>query len=121
VKRLNNKQNGMSMFGFGVLLVVLVMVVSLGLRLFPLYLEHFNVKSILDSLSKQGESLSDDAIKPRILNNFTINDVTNVGRQHIKVKRLPNKKNQVTVDYEVRRTLVGNIDIVIHFVDSVEI
>ena len=121
MKRLNNKQNGMTFLGFGTLLILLAMLTSIGLKLFPVYLEHFNVTSILDSLSKEGDKLSADEIKPRILNNFIINDVVNVDRHHINVKRISNNKYQVTIDYEVRRNMMGNVDFVVHFVDSVEL
>ena len=121
MKRLNNKQNGMTFMGFGMLLVLLVVVTSVGLKLFPLYLEHFNVKSILDNLSSETRGMGAEDIKPRILKNFDLNDVSNVGRQHIKVKRVSSKKAEVTIDYEVRRSLVANIDIVIHFHDSVDV
>ena len=111
----------MTFMGFGVLLVLLVMVTSLGLKLFPLYLEHFNVKSILENLSSETRGMGSEDIKPRILKNFDLNDITNVGRQHIKVKRLSSKKAEVTIDYEVRRNLIANIDFVIHFNDTVEV
>ena len=111
----------MTFLGFGTLLILLAMLTSIGLKLFPVYLEHFNVTSILDSLSKEGDKLSADEIKPRILNNFIINDVVNVDRHHINVKRISNNKYQVTIDYEVRRNMMGNVDFVVHFVDSVEL
>jgi len=121
VQRLNNKQNGMSGFGFGIVLVLLAVGTAIALKLLPIYIEHFNVVSILESLEKQEEKLAMDAIKPQLLRNFSINDVTNVGRQHIKVKRLAHNKKQVTIEYEVRRSVMGNVDVVVQFSDSVEL
>lgn len=121
MQRLNNKQNGMSGFGFGIVLVLLAVGTAIALKLLPIYIEHFNVVSILESLEKQEEKLAMDAIKPQLLRNFSINDVTNVGRQHIKVKRLAHNKKQVTIEYEVRRSVMGNVDVVVQFSDSVEL
>jgi len=107
--------------GFAVLLVLLAFLTSIGLKLLPIYMEHFNVKSILDNLVKEGRDLTAEEVKPRILKNFILNDVTNVDRQHIKVKRKTSKLTLVTIDYEVRRKMIANVDVVIHFNDSVEL
>jgi len=121
VKRLNNKQNGLSGFGFGIVLVLVAVGTSIGLKLMPIYIEHFSVVSTLESLESAGEKIDVGGIKSRLINNFQINDVTNVGRQHINIKRLGHNKKRVTIDYEVRRPMMGNVDVVVHFVDTVEL
>lgn len=107
--------------GFGVLLVLLAFLTSIGLTLLPVYMEHFSVKSILDNLAKERVILAPEEIKPRILKNFILNDVSNVDRQHITVKRQSKDLTKVTIDYEVRRKMIANIDVVIHFNDSVDV
>lgn len=121
MKRLNNKQNGMSGFGFGVVLVLITVATTIGLKLLPIYIEHFSVTSSLKALGSDEAGVEVGAIKSRLLSNFQINDVTNVGRQHIKIKSLGHNKKVVTIDYEVRRPVMGNVDVMVHFVDTVEI
>lgn len=121
MKRLNKNQKGITGVGFFIVLVLVGLLTIMGLRLLPIYIEHFNVVSVLESLTKHTEKLSAEKIKPRLLRNFDLNDVENVGRQHITIKRLGKNKRRVTIDYEVRKTLMGNVDIVVHFSNSIEL
>lgn len=119
MKKLAADQQGMSGMSFAFIMVLVVFVVAIGLKMLPIYIEYFSVRSVLGSLQND-ESLTTDNIKSTMMRNFMINDVDNVGRQHIKIERKANKRI-VTVAYEVRKPLMGNVDIVVNFSDSVEL
>lgn len=97
-------------------LTVVVFVSVLAMRLVPVYIEYFNVRSSLHTLvdEKGMAKASVHKIKDRLLRQFTINNVRNVTRDAIKVAK-EGKHKTVIVDYEVRLPMVANIDIVIHF------
>ena len=102
------KQQGMSTMGFAALMIIVVFVVAIGLKLLPVYIEYFNVKSVLNSL-KDDKDLPTDTVKGTMLKKFMINDVTSVGRNNINIEKKA-RSRVVTIDYEVRKNLLANID-----------
>ncbi len=122
MKRIATRQHGASGSGFIALIVLFVMLVVLVLKLFPVYMEHFNVSSSLNSLSDQADikEMKKAEIKKLLERRFAINEVDNVNKENIMINKT---KSGMTIDviYEVRKPLVGNIDIVIYFNDQLKI
>ncbi len=116
------RQHGASGSGFVSMIVLIIVLVLLVLKLFPVYMEHFNVSSSLNSLSDQSgiKEMKKAEIKTLLERRFSINEVNNVNKEHITINK---SKDGMTIDviYEVRKPLVGNIDIVIHFNDHLKI
>ncbi len=113
---LRTAQQGVSGSGFITIMAVIMISVLLLLKLFPVYMENFNVSTSLSSLSNEDDikSLKKSAIKELLQRRFSINDVKNARKEHIEIKKT---KTEMTIDitYEVRKPLVGNIDLVLHF------
>ncbi len=122
MERMIAKQGGVSGGGFIVLLAAIVVSVLLLLKLFPVYMEHFNVTTSLNSLSNESgvKEMKNSAIKTLLERRFSINEVDNVTRENITIEKV---KGDMTIDikYEVRKPLVGNIDIVIYFNDQLKL
>jgi len=116
------KQRGVSGSGFIALLAVIIVSVLLLLKLFPVYMENFNVTTSLHSLSNESgvKEMKSSAIKTLLERRFSINEVDHVTRKNITIMK---KKDNMTIDinYEVRKPLVGNIDIVIYFNDHLKL
>lgn len=121
MQRLNNKQNGMSVFGISIVLVFVVLVIIIVLKLIPVYIENFTVASALTSLEDSEVSLDKAGIRNRLMKNFQINNIDVVKKEHITIKDIGHGKKQVTIEYEVRLPLMGNIDAVVQFLDSVDV
>ena len=102
------------------ILVVFAFLAAILMRLVPVYIEYFNVKSSLERLAtEQGlGKASGRQLKDRLMRQFDINNIENVKREDIKIAKEGHKKT-VIVDYEVRRPLVANIDMIVHFHDQV--
>jgi hypothetical protein len=114
-------QRGMTTISLAVLIIVVVFFLTLGIKLVPVYLEHFNVVQSLKSVKEEVHSgLAVGEIITMLNNRLEMNDVTNVTKRNIKVDRQA-KGSVVTVAYEVRRHALGNIDLVISFNDSIEL
>jgi len=116
MNRIAAKQRGVTGGGFAALIALIILVVLLALKLFPVYMENFNISSSLNSLSNENgiADMKKTAIRELLLRRFSINNVKNVNKDHITIKK---DKNGMTVGvvYEVRKPLVGNIDIVVYF------
>ncbi len=113
------KQRGAGGSSFIASIAVILLLILLLLKLFPIYMEHFNVSTSLESLSSETgiKEMKKSAIKELLQRRFSINEVENVNKDHITINKT---KGTMTIEitYEVRKPLVGNIDIVVHFNDS---
>ncbi|HFD92415.1 MAG TPA: DUF4845 domain-containing protein [Gammaproteobacteria bacterium] len=118
----NNKEAGLTGLGFIFILLILGFFVALGLKLVPVYLEYYNVTTSLQSLEKENSAdlSSRSEIKSLLKKRLQINDVTSVSDQDISIEKKVDG-TLVTVEYEVRKNFLGNVDIVVTFKDSVEL
>ncbi len=113
-------QRGMTMSSFIGVLMIIVLLSTVAIKLVPVYIEHFSVTSSLNNLALEGKSGKESkaSIRNRLLRQFSINNI-DLNRDVITVKSMRNK-DLVTVAYEVRKPLFGNIDLVVSFSDSIE-
>jgi len=116
------KMRGLTGLSFLLLLALIGFFALLAIRLFPIYLEHYNVTSSLKSLQSEAWEVpvSKKEIKSLLLRRFQINDISHVGKEQIKVKS-QNSGKLVSIAYEVRKPFIGNIDLVVSFSDSLEL
>jgi len=110
MNRIVAKQRGVSGSGFIAIIAVIGLSVMILLKLFPVYMEHFNVSTSLESNKR--------AIKTLLQRRFSINNVENVNQEHIEIKKTKTEMT-ISIIYEVRKPLVGNIDMIIHFNDQI--
>ncbi len=120
--RFNNKVGGLTGLGFLFILLIFGFFVALALSLFPIYLEYYNVTSSLQSLKneKRSELSQRRNIIKTLRSRLDMNDVTHVSNENISIIKNVNSTT-VTIDYEVRRAFLGNVDVIVKFSDSVEL
>jgi hypothetical protein len=109
-------QKGLTLIGFGIVLVLVVFFAYVGMRLVPLYLEYHAVVGAMDRLQEDpmAGKLSPGAIRERIMRSLYVSYASdNIERNDIQIKRQDGV--QVRVAYEVRRPMVANIDVVVSF------
>jgi len=115
------RQNGMTYLGMLIMLIVIAFFAIVLIKVAPLYMEHFKVKSSLDSLAQEAKDdqsvLSPIEVEKHLLNRLNINDVQHVTKNDIKITR-EGHKMVVEVDYEARVTLFDNLDLVARFPDN---
>ncbi|MEJ2650868.1 MAG: DUF4845 domain-containing protein [Gammaproteobacteria bacterium] len=116
-----SRQAGMPFIGTVIMLVAIAFVALIGIKVFPVYMEHFKVKSSLTSLADDTKGkdsvLSPMEVKQLLMKRLIINDVKHVNRNDIKVTR-EGGKLVVDVSYEARVNLFYNIDLVARFSDD---
>ncbi|RRQ21192.1 DUF4845 domain-containing protein [Thiohalobacter thiocyanaticus] len=115
------RQQGMTLLGWIVVLGLIAFFVLLTLRLMPNYLENFKVAETLESLKNEPEITRKSTVEIRKLidRRFMINDVTSIDAKDVKIT---NEKGRMTVraQYEIRVPVLGNVDAVTKFDESVE-
>ncbi len=109
-------QTGMTLLSFVMVLAVVGFAAYVAMRLFPMYQEYYAVKSSLKGLAnEQGVADMDPArIQELFFRRLNMNYSSNIKPADVKIERMEGGWN-MTVVYEVRRPLVGNLDVVGNF------
>jgi len=110
------KQQGMSIVGFLIVLGLIVFATYIGMRIGPIYLEYYSVVSAMKGIANERGSAqySPFDLRRKMLDRLYLSySSANVQEQHIKVLRRNGVVLQVT--YEVRKPLIGNLDVVASF------
>jgi hypothetical protein len=115
-------QKGMTAIGWLLVLGLIAFFALITLRLVPVYLEFAKVTSVFESLQNEPgiTRMSKPEIVKLIKRRFDVNDVTNVDPKYTKVSKDKGRLT-VSINYERREHLVGNIDVVATFDKQVEV
>jgi hypothetical protein len=121
-RRLARRQRGLTLITWLLIIAIGVFLALIALKLIPIYLEHYSIQHALKTLPQQpfvGEQAPAE-IRKTLINSLKINSVYDFDPKNIKItKGLRNYT--VEVNYEVRKPVMGNVDVVVYFSDSVEI
>jgi len=117
-----NKQGGMTLIGFIFVLGFVIFISFIGMKIGPIYMEYYSVVSAMNGVANERGSanLSPYDIRVRVLNRLYVSySAENVKEQHIKLVR----RNGVNlrIAYEVRKPVIGNLDVVAKFDRSVRL
>lgn len=117
LKQRKNRVAGMTTWGMMGVAAMGGFCVLFLVKLAPIYIENFSVKSVMETLEEDEELLRDARkkdIQTTLLKRFTVNQVFNVRKEHITIKKTK-EDISVTIEYEVRTPLMSNIDVVPYF------
>ena len=115
--RSRQSQRGLSFVSWFLVLIIVASLASVIVRLTPHYLEFRTIVSVMESLDGEEDitSMSKAQLVKQLRKRFEINNVRGFDfRNHLKLSRTRNVRT-VTVAYEVREHLFGNIDVVLNF------
>ena len=115
-------QKGMTAIGWLLVLGLIAFFILITLRLLPMYLEFGKVASVIESLQNEpgASNLSRSEIIKLVGRRFDVNDVSSVDPKIIKVGKDKGLLT-VSIDYEQREHLIGNVDVVAVFNKQVEV
>jgi len=96
--------------GVGIFMLWIVII------LFPIYYENFKVSSHLRSFDRDNDlvAMDEEDMKKSLLRIYGVDDVDNVTAEDITIVKGVNDVI-ITVDYEVRSNVIGNVDVVVDF------
>lgn len=117
-----NKQSGMTLIGFIIVLSFVIFLSFIGMKIGPIYMEYYGVVSAMDGVAdEQGSArFTPYDIRVKVLNRLYVSySADNVKSENIKVIR----RNGVflRVAYEVRKPVLGNLDVIATFDRSVRL
>lgn len=106
-------QSGMTLIGFIFVLAVLGVFIYTGMKVIPMYTEYYGVKQAMKAMSMEPgiNNASPDRIRSLFFRRLYVNYSENVEEKHLKVERMQGGW-KMTVNYEVRKPLIANLDVV---------
>lgn len=115
---MKQNQKGISFTGFLITLAVVGFALFIGMKLFPMYQEYWAVKKTLKSIAAD-DTIGLDAVSIRnsLVKYFDVGYISNVDPKDVTVERAP-EGVLITADYEIRKPLIYNLDIVGKFKTS---
>jgi len=117
-----DRQNGMTGTGWLVVLALIGFFAMLIMKLAPVYMEHYSIKTVLASLENEPmitkKSVGD--VKRLIKKRLTVNGVYEMDKDALKIKKQGGVM-KVEITYEVRKHMMGNVDAIVSFSDKLEL
>ncbi len=119
---LPNQQRGMTGIGWLFVIAFIVLIMMMAIKLIPVYIEQFNVSSVLSSLKSEPgiATMSGGEVTGTIMKRLDINMVKGVARDNIYISQEGNNRI-IEIEYQIQRKLLGNVDVLIHFNNRIEV
>ena len=117
-----NTQSGMGFVTLFIILSIAGIAAVAGMKIVPLYIDDSAVSSAFENLAKQSgsSSLSKAEIAGLITKRLYINQLDEkIPLTNLKVESNQGGGKKVSLDYEARATVMGNLDVVATFTHSV--
>ena len=116
IKNPRSGQRGLTMISWMVVLVFLLFQAVIAMNVIPVYMTDSSVKSIMEGLPSDAvaQNATTKGLKPLVAKRLSMNSVYTVKPEHIKVKK-GRAENIVTIEYEPRGTLIGNLEYIVSF------
>ena len=117
------RQQGMTTIGWILTFLLIAFFTLIALKIVPIYIDSFKAVSILEDMEKDAYevgAMSPGEIVRTLQKRLSINMVQGVTSDDIYVERNGDSMT-IGLDYEVRRNLLGNLDVVVSFETSIEV
>lgn len=116
------REQGLTFISWLVVLLVVGFAISIGLKITPVYLEHYAVKKSLESMKDEPliSRKPVTEIRKMLLARLDMNSIRHLGKDEILIGRTGGVTT-LTIKYEERREVVGNLSLIMTFDDSIEL
>ena|SRR5690349_22251282 len=119
---MKRKQGGMTLIGFIIVLALVGFFAYIAMKLVPMYSEYYSVKQALKGLQAEPGIANRDPgkIQDLFFRRLYISYAENVKPSNVRIERISGGWN-MSVEYEVRKPLIYNLDVVGKFSTSEEL
>ncbi|PCJ49535.1 MAG: hypothetical protein COA74_05090 [Gammaproteobacteria bacterium] len=116
-----NRQQGVTFVGWLLILGLVGFFVLLSLRLFPIYSNHYKIKSVLTSLTEERNlfRMTKKDMLRIIDRKLNINFAKGFKPEHLIFVMAKSGNREIHITYEDRRAILGNLDVVAQFSDYI--
>ena len=120
MNKATSRQRGMTVTSWIIVIALVLFFALLGIRMVPSYLEFYSISKILESVA-QDRTLKDASnrkVREIFNRRININSIYDFDPKSLKFKHgKGDEKGRVVmeVEYEVRKKMAGNVDVVMAF------
>lgn len=119
------KQGGMTLIGWVMMLALVGFFTTLAIRLVPMYQEYFGVIKVMESMRTElkQNNLSKNQVEILLYKKFDTGYIKSVKQENIEILRGKNSAyiTKIVLDYEVRKPFIAQIDLIGHFRKEVDV
>ncbi len=114
---MTKKQHGMSLSNLLFGAIVLILLVTGGMKMIPAYVEAKTIQKVLDDVahSPDMQQASAGEIQNAFYKNASVNNVTAVNSQDIIIDKTDPRGLILSVSYKVKIPMAGNVSILMDF------
>lgn len=120
-----NKQRGMTLIGWVIVLGVIAFFATVVMRVFPMYQEYYNVVTIMEGMETElkDNKLTKQQVWILLAKRFNTGYIKSVKKENVEILRGKNSPHvtKVVIDYEVREPFIAQIDLVGHFHKEIDV
>ena len=116
MRSMANKQLGVSLEGFLVVIVILIVVLVAGMKIVPAYIQDKTIKTKFEEVARDPELKNSPAheIKEAFRRRASVSDITNIKAEDIDVTK-DSGGITLSVSYAVKIPLVANASLLLEF------
>lgn len=113
-------QRGMTVIGMLLLLIVIAFVVLIAMKVVPMYIQYFSIKSTIESIRKEPQlaQMSTQDIQNAIQKRFDIGYVDNITARDLKIRN-DRSGRVLDLEYQDERALFYGLSIVLKVSESI--
>ena len=113
---LASNQRGMTLISWLVVIVFILFQVVMAMNIIPVYMSDSSVKSIMKELPDDitAQEATSKELKTIIMKRLRVNNVSAVTSADVVIKK-GRGEHIVTIDYEPRGPLIGNLEFIVNF------
>lgn len=114
---MRHHQKGISYWGVVVVASVFALAIKVGAVVGPIYMDYMTIDKMLAAMFRepQIDELSTEKFKEGLSNRMQINNFRDKKVDEIMKISRDGKKLIIDLEYEERKNLFGNLDVVVHF------
>ena len=120
-----NKQRGMTLIGWVIVLGIIAFFATVVMRLLPMYQEYYGVVQIMKGMEKELEEnkLTKQQTWRLFQRRFDTGYISSVKKVNVEILRGKNSTHvtKVIIDYEVRKPFIAQISLVGHFHREIDV
>lgn len=111
-----SRMRGLSMISWMLVLVITVVLGTAAIRIIPAYMEYGTINTAINNTLQDNRigMQSDQEVRQALGRRFDINNVNSISPNDVAISKQGGML-YLSIDYEVRESLFGNVDLVISF------
>ncbi|HHA18909.1 MAG TPA: DUF4845 domain-containing protein [Methylophaga sp.] len=120
-----NKQRGMTLIGWVIVLGIIAFFATVVMRVFPMYQEYYGVVTIMEGMETElkDNKLTKQQVWILVAKRFNTVYIKSVKKENVEILRGKNSHHvtKVVIDYEVREPFIAQIDLIGHFHREIDV